>query len=46
MKQDPKTRGQYIWIARWGDFQHYAPRRDRGPAWIKDYRAGKVGAAQ
>jgi hypothetical protein len=30
---------QYIWISRWEDFQHYAPKRDRGPAWIKDYTA-------
>jgi hypothetical protein len=28
---------QYIWITRWGDFQHYAPERDRAPAWIKNY---------
>jgi hypothetical protein len=27
----------YIWIVRWGDFQHYAPERDRAPAWIKNY---------
>ncbi len=27
----------YVWISRWGDFQHYKPERDRGPAWIKDY---------
>lgn len=27
----------YIWIVRWGDFQHYAPERDRAPAWIKAY---------
>ena len=30
----PKT---YIWISRWEDFQHYRPRRDRGPAWIKTH---------
>jgi hypothetical protein len=30
---------RYIWIARWNEFQHYAPARDRGPAWIKDYTA-------
>jgi hypothetical protein len=29
----------YIWITRWEEFQHYAPRRDRGPAWIKTYTA-------
>lgn len=29
----------YIWINRWEDFQHYPPRRDRGPAWIKSYSA-------
>lgn len=29
----------YIWICRWPEFQHYAPSRDRGPAWIKDYTA-------
>lgn len=27
----------YIWIVRWDDFQHYAPERDRAPAWIKAY---------
>lgn len=27
----------YIWIVRWEDFQHYAPERDRAPAWIKAY---------
>lgn len=31
------SRGLYIWILRWGDFQHYAPERDRAPAWIKAY---------
>ena len=29
----------YIWIVRWEEFQHYAPSRERGPAWIKDYTA-------
>jgi hypothetical protein len=29
----------YIWIVRWGDFQHYTPERDRGPAWIKQHTA-------
>jgi len=28
---------EWVWIARWGDFQHYRPERDSGPAWIKDY---------
>lgn len=28
---------RYIWICRWEDFQHYAPDRDRPPAWIKTY---------
>lgn len=28
---------EWIWICRWDDFQHYPARRDRGPAWIKDY---------
>ena len=27
----------WIWVTRWQDFQHYAPERDRAPAWIKDY---------
>ncbi len=27
----------YIWIVRWGDFQHYKPERDRAPAWLKTY---------
>ena len=30
---------EYVWITRWEEFQHYAPRRDRGPAWIKDHTA-------
>jgi hypothetical protein len=30
---------QYIWIVRWGDFQHYTPERGRGPAWIKQHTA-------
>ena len=30
---------RYVWITRWEDFQHYEPRRDRGPAWIKDHTA-------
>jgi hypothetical protein len=29
----------YIWIPRWKDFQHYRPKRERGPAWIKTYTA-------
>ncbi len=29
----------WVWICRWAEFQHYAPSRDRGPAWIKDYTA-------
>jgi hypothetical protein len=33
------TERQYIWITGWERFQHYTPRRDRGPAWIKDYGA-------
>lgn len=31
------TEQLYIWIVRWGDFQHYASERDRAPAWIKTY---------
>jgi hypothetical protein len=27
----------FIWISRWEEFQHYAPERDRPPAWIKEY---------
>lgn len=34
MTDDEKT---YIWIARWEEFQHYKPERDRPPAFIKDY---------
>lgn len=30
---------RWIWIARWEEFQHYTPSRERGPAWIKDYTA-------
>jgi hypothetical protein len=30
---------QWIWISRWREFQHYRPRPERGPAWIKDYAA-------
>jgi hypothetical protein len=30
---------RYIWIPRWEDFQHYAPARERGPAWIKTHTA-------
>lgn len=30
-------RGEWIWVVRWSDFQHYTPERDRAPAWIKTY---------
>ncbi len=29
----------FVWVCRWEDFQHYLPKRDRGPVWIKDYTA-------
>lgn len=28
---------RWIWIAKWEEFQHYRPERDRPPAWLKDY---------
>jgi hypothetical protein len=28
---------RYIWIARWGEFQHYKLEPHRAPAWIKQY---------
>lgn len=33
---NPKDGSQeYLWICRWEQFQHYPPREDSGPAWIK-----------
>lgn len=28
---------QWIWIAKWDEFQHYKPEPHKPPAWIKDY---------